>query len=52
MAEKIPNFREIIAFRNILAHGYAVIDYARVWRVVKDDLPGLRAALNALLGEE
>jgi uncharacterized protein with HEPN domain len=51
MAEKIPDLREIIAFRNVLIHGYAVIDRARVWRVVEQNLPQLRAALAELLGE-
>jgi uncharacterized protein with HEPN domain len=51
MADKIPDLREIVAFRNVLIHGYAVIDRARVWRVVEENLPQLRAALAALLGE-
>jgi uncharacterized protein with HEPN domain len=41
-----------VAFRNILIHGYALIDRARVWRVVQNDLPGLRTALDGLLGEK
>ena len=48
-AEKVPDLRDIVAFRNILIHGYAVIDRARVWQVVQDDLPRLRAALAELL---
>ena len=51
MAEKIPDLREIIAFRNVLIHGYAVIDRARVWRVIDENLPQLRAALADLLDE-
>lgn len=51
MAEKIPDLREIIAFRNVLIHGYAAIDRARVWRVVEENLPQLRAALADLLSE-
>ena len=49
MAQKVPDLRQIIAFRNVLIHGYATIDPARVWRVVEDNLPPLRAALAALL---
>ncbi len=49
MADRIPDHRAVIAFRNILIHGYAVIDRARVWRIVQDDLPRLRASLNSLL---
>ncbi len=51
MAAKIPDLGEIVAFRNILIHGYALIDRARVWRVVEQDLPRLRTALNELLAE-
>jgi uncharacterized protein with HEPN domain len=49
LAAKVPDLREIVAFRNILIHGYAVIDRARVWRAVQDDLPPPRAALDKLL---
>jgi uncharacterized protein with HEPN domain len=51
MAAKVPDLREIVAFRNVLIHGYAVIDPARVWRVVEDNLPELRRVLAALLAE-
>ncbi len=51
MAQRIPDLREIIAFRNVLIHGYARIDRARVWRVVEENLPQLRAVLAALLAE-
>jgi uncharacterized protein with HEPN domain len=45
-AQKVPDLRQIIAFRNVLIHGYATVDPARVWRVIEDNL---RAALAALL---
>jgi uncharacterized protein with HEPN domain len=51
LASRIPDLRQIVAFRNILIHGYASIDRARVWRAVQDDLPPLRATLDNLLGE-
>jgi uncharacterized protein with HEPN domain len=51
MAAKVPDYREIVAFRNLLIHGYAVIDPARVWRFVEDNLPPLRRVLAALLAE-
>lgn len=50
-AERIPNFRAIIAFRNILVHGYDALDHAVVWRVVEDDLPALASKLEELLEE-
>jgi uncharacterized protein with HEPN domain len=52
LAAKIPDLRQIVAFRNILIHGYAVIDRARVWRAVQDDLPPLRAILDEILSEQ
>jgi len=48
-AERIPDFRRIVAFRNILVHGYALLDHNVIWRVIQDDLPKLRAALSELL---
>ena len=48
-AQKVPDLRQVIAFRNVLIHGYATVDPARVWRVIEDNLPPLRAALAALL---
>jgi len=49
MAQKVPDLRQIIAFRNVLIHGYATVDPARVWRVIEDNLPPLRDALATLL---
>jgi uncharacterized protein with HEPN domain len=51
-AALIPDLRSIIAFRNILIHGYALIDHVRVWRVVEDDLPRLRNTLDELLSHD
>ena len=51
LAARIPDRREIIGFRNVLIHGYALVDRARVWSVVEDNLPRLRAVLVALLSE-
>lgn len=49
LASQVPDHRRIIAFRNVLIHGYAVLDHQLVWRVIQQDLPGLRAAVNGLL---
>jgi uncharacterized protein with HEPN domain len=51
LAQRVPNIREIVAFRNLLIHGYAVVDHDRVWRTAKASLPGLRATVVALLDE-
>ncbi|HKX08963.1 MAG TPA: HepT-like ribonuclease domain-containing protein [Stellaceae bacterium] len=50
MAAKVPDLREIVAFRNILVHGYAFIDYTRVWGVIEADSPKLGRTLKTLLG--
>ncbi len=52
LAAKIPDLRQIVAFRNILIHGYATIDRARVWRTVQEDLPRLHRVLLDLLPDE
>jgi uncharacterized protein with HEPN domain len=51
LASRIPNLREIIAFRNVLIHGYAAIEHARVWRIIETSLPDLRATISALIDE-
>jgi uncharacterized protein with HEPN domain len=51
LARRIPDYREIIAFRNLLIHGYAGIEHARVWKITQSSLPSLRAAVAALLQE-
>jgi uncharacterized protein with HEPN domain len=50
-AARITEHHRIIAFRNILIHGYAVVDARMVWDVVEAKLPILRAEVQALLGE-
>lgn len=49
LVESIPDFRRIIAFRNILIHGYATIRRETVWGVVQTDLPILSRHIKELL---
>ncbi len=49
---QIPDAPRIIAFRNVLIHGYATISNKLVWSVVADDLPKLIDAIEALLKTE
>jgi uncharacterized protein with HEPN domain len=51
LAQRIPDLRQIVAFRNLLIHGYAVVEHDRVWRIAEASLPGLRAAVAVLLDE-
>jgi uncharacterized protein with HEPN domain len=43
-----PNipWREVVGFRNVLAHGYLGIDPDLVWQVVTRDLPPVRSAVD------
>lgn len=49
LAGQVAELRRIIAFRNILVHGYAAIDYDTVWRLIQDKLPELRTTLQRML---
>ncbi len=49
LLEKICDYRNIISFRNILAHGYDSIDNLVVWGVIENDLNGLIDDATALL---
>ena len=48
-AAGLPDLPRIVAFRNVLIHGYATVDDRLVWGVVEGSLPGLRSRLNELL---
>lgn len=48
-AARITDYRRIIAFRNVLIHGYDTIDPAIVWGAIEDDLAPLLADVHALL---
>jgi uncharacterized protein with HEPN domain len=50
LTSRISEHRRIIAFRNILIHGYADVDDRLVWDVVQAKLPILQRDVNALLG--
>ena len=51
-ASRIGDYRQIIAFRNVLIHGYDVIDDRVVWDAVENKLPLLHDTVQALLGAE
>jgi len=49
LASEIPDLPRIVAFRNILVHGYAIVNRELVWRAIREHLPGLRDQLELLL---
>lgn len=49
IASRVTDYRRIIAFRNILIHGYADVDDRLVWDIVVTKLPALRQDVRALL---
>jgi uncharacterized protein with HEPN domain len=52
LASRIHEYRRIIAFRNILIHGYAEVDNRLVWDIVESKLPTLRQQVASFLEEE
>jgi uncharacterized protein with HEPN domain len=52
LAGRISEYRRIIAFRNILIHGYAEIDHRITWDIAESKLPTLRREVAALLEEK
>jgi len=49
IAAQIPDLPRIVSFRNILIHGYAIVDDALVWQLLTNRLPALRQVLDRLL---
>lgn len=49
LAARVPDLARIVAFRNVLVHGYASIDDRLVWEVATVQAPSLIALLADLL---
>ena len=50
-AGRITKHRRIVYFRNVLAHGYDLIDHRIVWSTIDEEVPVLLAEVEALLRE-
>ena len=48
---KLPETREIVGFRNLLAHAYFALDHRRVYDIATISLPALLQAAQELIGE-
>ncbi len=51
LAQRIPSYRQIINFRNLLIHGYSSVMPERVWSYASNQLTGLRQVVRVLLAE-
>jgi uncharacterized protein with HEPN domain len=52
MASAVERQFEIIAFRNVLIHGYSSVDDEVVWDIIEKKLPVLRTEVRGMLGDE
>lgn len=50
-AERIPDLAQIVAFRNLLIHGYAFVNDLTVWNTIESSLPKLYETLANLLND-
>lgn len=50
LLNQIRDYRSIISFRNILAHGYDSVDDMVVWGIIENDLDSLIEDATRLLG--
>jgi uncharacterized protein with HEPN domain len=49
-AARINDYRQIIAFRNVLIHGYDLVDHVLVWSTIENQIPTLLRDVETLLG--
>ena len=49
LIEKVSEYHRIIGFRNILIHGYDIIDEMIVWKAVENHLPTLVKEVKEIL---
>jgi len=50
IVSQIPHYERVISFRNILIHGYDIVEDPIVWDVVTNNLPLLYKQVLVLLG--
>lgn len=51
LAARVPDHRQLIAFRNVPVHGYAALNHHEVWRAIAESLPPLQQAVARPLAE-
>jgi len=50
-ANRIPDLRRIVGFRNVLIHGYAQVDDELVWDALTTRVAPLHSAVRSLLSD-
>ncbi len=46
---QIGDYRQIISFRNVLIHGYDLVDHALVWNTIDEQVPALLRDVGTLM---
>lgn len=46
------SWRDIVGMRNMLIHGYDIVDMDILWKTVEEDLPALIRTLDSIIAEE
>jgi len=49
ISDLIPDSREIINLRNVIVHGYAVVENETIWGILQSDLPDLYDQVRKIL---
>jgi uncharacterized protein with HEPN domain len=49
-AAKIPDLHRVVAFRNVLIHGYDSINDMTVWEIATKELDAMATVLQGFLG--
>ena len=52
LIRRIHHYQHIISFRNVLIHGYDIVEDPIVWDVVLEELPALHEQVRKLLDEK
>lgn len=51
VAARLPDYQRVIAFRNVLVHGYDELGTGQILKIIQGDLPVLIACASSLLTE-
>lgn len=46
---RITGARQIVDFRNVVVHGYDVVDYRQVWNLTQEKVPVLKSEVERIL---